>query len=343
MLLVLAPLVAEFLLGDFSLTSLPLLLIFIPQYGGGALLIREITRRTGRGWPTIILLALAYALIEEGFTTQSLFNPNYVGQHLLAYGFVPALGTSLNWTIFVLSIHVVWSISTPILIAEGVAGPRRTTPWLGKVGMVVVPVLFVLGCIVTTLGTLQMSSFVASAPQFVAVAVLVVLAVVAAFALFRPGAPRAAASRRPPSPVLVGIGTLVLASAFELIRFDGNGWGLPPAAGVVLMLAFELLAVVLVAWLSRAEGWGPGHYLAIATGTVLTYGWQGMLAFVHGSTHIGAHTGPVDIALQAVLIVAMLGLIAWGVARSRTSESPSPGAGLRGPAQVPPKEVRTQS
>jgi hypothetical protein len=140
-LLVLAPFVAEFLLGDFSVRSLGLLLVFVPLYGGGALLIREVIRRTGRGWPSIVLLATAYALVEEGFATQSLFNPNYAGQHLLAYGYVPALGTSPVWAVFVLSIHVVWSISTPILIAEGLAGDRRTTPWLGRIGLAVVAAL----------------------------------------------------------------------------------------------------------------------------------------------------------------------------------------------------------
>src|SRR5262245_42066247 len=70
-LLVLSPIVAEFLLGDFSVRQLPFVLFFIPQYGGGALLVRELTRRSKRGWPTMLLLASAYALIEEGFTTQS--------------------------------------------------------------------------------------------------------------------------------------------------------------------------------------------------------------------------------------------------------------------------------
>ena len=78
----LAPLVAEFLLGDFSIVSVPLIVVLAPMYGGGALLVREITRRAGRGWPTI-----AVALL-----TQSLFNPNYVDVHLLDKGFVPALG-----------------------------------------------------------------------------------------------------------------------------------------------------------------------------------------------------------------------------------------------------------
>jgi hypothetical protein len=65
--LVLAPIIAEFLLGDFSGRQLGFIAAFVPQYGGGALLVREMARRTGRGWPTMVLLALTYALIEEGF------------------------------------------------------------------------------------------------------------------------------------------------------------------------------------------------------------------------------------------------------------------------------------
>jgi hypothetical protein len=79
LLTVLAPIVAEFLLGDFSIRSLNLVLALLPLYGGGALLIREVARRTRRGWPTILLLGAAYSLLEEGGLTQSLFNPNYVG------------------------------------------------------------------------------------------------------------------------------------------------------------------------------------------------------------------------------------------------------------------------
>jgi hypothetical protein len=62
----LSPLVAEFLLGDFTILQLPYLFLLAPAYGGAAVLIREVSRRAGRGWPTMILLALAYALIEEG-------------------------------------------------------------------------------------------------------------------------------------------------------------------------------------------------------------------------------------------------------------------------------------
>src|SRR5215468_9143423 len=77
----LAPLVAEFLLGDFPVTMLGLLLLLGPMYGGGAILIREVVRRTGRGWPSIVLLGLAYGIVEEAFTTESLFDPGYVDAH----------------------------------------------------------------------------------------------------------------------------------------------------------------------------------------------------------------------------------------------------------------------
>src|SRR5262245_33344813 len=93
LLLPLAPIVAEFLLGDFSIRQIGLVVALLPLYGGGALLIREVARRAGRGWPTIVLLGIAYAVLEEAFLTQSLFNPNYVGQRLLDYGYVAWLGT----------------------------------------------------------------------------------------------------------------------------------------------------------------------------------------------------------------------------------------------------------
>jgi hypothetical protein len=332
LLVVLAPVIAEFLLGDFSIRSLPLVLVFLPQYGCGALLVREVARRTGRGWPTMLLLAVAYALVEEGFTTQSLFNPNYARLRLLDYGYVPALGTSLNWSLFVLSIHVVWSISTPILIAEGVAAERRTTPWLRRPGLAITAALFVLGCVLTTSFSLA-SHFVASVPQFAAVAVLVVAAVVAAFTLFRPSAGGAAASTDrppPPSPWLVGVVSFALATAFELIEHFAQGPATPAVVGVLGMLACEVVAIVLIARWSRRPGWGPHHYLAIATGTVLTYTWVGLRPFLNGHTNLGASTDLVDVAGQVVETLVSLALIGWAVMRTRERVSVRASTSLAG-------------
>ncbi|WP_431910374.1 hypothetical protein [Nonomuraea jabiensis] len=97
----LSPLVAEFLLGDFPLTYLYFLLLLAPTYGGAAVVIREVARRKGLGWPSIVLMALAYGVFEEGIMTMSLFNPDYAGQRLLDPGYVLALGIGVPWTLFV--------------------------------------------------------------------------------------------------------------------------------------------------------------------------------------------------------------------------------------------------
>ena len=316
LLLVLAPLIAEFLLGDFAVRQLYVLVILLPLYGGGALLIREVTRRTGRGWPTIVLLALAYGIFEEGITTMSLFNPGYAGAHLLHYGFIPLLGTSLAWDVFVVAIHAVFSISTPILIAEGVAGTRRTEPWLRTPGLVVAIALFVLGALVNTGLQVAVSHFVASPAQLVTVVVLIVALVLVAFAAFPP---RAAQPAEPGSwrawlafPVV-----LVLLSAFMEVRHGLPGRGVAAAWVIVLMLLALAVLGAVVLFGSRRPGWAPMGCLAVAAGAVGTYGWLSLAAFGAGHTNLGVRTGPADLAGQVLLILLVFGLIGLGAARNR--------------------------
>ena len=77
-----APISAEYLLGYDNLIGRPVallvgLLIFGPLYGVPAVLIREAARRTGRGWPTILLLSFAAGLVQAGLVDQGLFNASY--------------------------------------------------------------------------------------------------------------------------------------------------------------------------------------------------------------------------------------------------------------------------
>jgi hypothetical protein len=321
-LLVLAPIVAEFLLADFTIRQLPVLLALLPMYGGGALLVREVTRRTGRGWPTILLLGLAYALIEETFLTQSLFNPDYVHKRLLDYGYLPALGTSLNWSLFVLSIHVVWSVATPILIAEGLAGGRRATPWLKSVGLTVTAALYLAGSAMTAAFSWKASPFVASPTQFAVSAVLVLLAIVTAFAAFgrTHAAPAWSATASAPSLAIVGVSTLVLASAYLASEGYARSHGIGPALPLLFRLACEVMALALLARWARDGGWTHRHYLAVAAGTTLTYFLFGLNVLIGGHTNIGAPTNAVDVAGHVGLGVATLALIAWAVRRGDAAD-----------------------
>jgi len=317
LLLILAPLIAEFLLGDFSVHQLGVLAALLPQYGGGALLVRETARRRGKRWPTMILLALAYALIEEGLTTQSLFNPDYAGQRLLDYGYMAAIGTSLDWTVFVLTIHVVWSIGCGIAIAEAVAGERWSEPWLRMPGYVATALLFLLGCVATAAFTMKASPYVATPAQFSTVTVLALGAIVLALRWrSQPGV--RIATEPPPRGWVLGIVATVLASAFQLIAF--RGWQLLPAAlSLVVMLALIAVALALFARWARRPVWGPGHSLALAVGAVVTYGWLGIARMLlDGRTALGIPATRLDVIGQFLILLAVLALTWLGARRSRS-------------------------
>jgi hypothetical protein len=266
----LAPLISEFLLGDFPITKLGIILFLAPVYGGGALLIREIVRRTGGGFPRIIVLALAYGIFEEAFTTQTLFNPNYLGLnlHLLDHAYIPALGIGAWWTMFVLTLHTVWSISVSIGLAEGLVPDRATEPWLRTLGLTIVTLLFVAVATMMTKYSIKQdhNHFIATKAQFAWSAVFVVVVAGAAFLLPNKGSQRGSVGA--PSPWIAGFGALLLTSLF-MITPPAWGWG-----AVSCYFALDIIAIVLYREWSRRDGWNGLHRLAVAGGAALTYAWH---------------------------------------------------------------------
>jgi len=266
-----APLVAEFLLGDIPIKMLGVLAILAPLYGGGALLIREVVRRSGRGWPSIFVLALAYAVFEEAFTTQTLFNPDYLhlNLHLLQPAYIPALGIGVWWTIFVLTLHTVWSISVSIALVEALVPDRATKPWLGWIGLTVISVLFILSAVASTAHEIKQDHFIASGAQFIAAAIICVLTIIAAFHL-----PTKQATSTPgwiPSPWLAGAAALIAGSIFLIVP---RAWGWL-AVGIYVVMDLALIAGISA--LSHRDGWNALHRLALAAGAALAYAWHAFI------------------------------------------------------------------
>jgi hypothetical protein len=310
-LFLLAPLVGEFLLGNLSITALPLLLVLAPLYGGGALLVRETARRAGGGWPAILLLALAYAVAEEGLVSHSLFNPEYAGHELHRYAPLEALGMGGWWTVFVLTLHTVGSIATPIAVVELLAGDRGTTPWLGRAGLGVAGALFVLGGAAAAAFTIAEEDFVPSAAQLTGAVVVVVALVVAALRLPRRTSAPDAPAEPAPSPrrvaaAAVGAGLLFMVGVFaaELDWVVVAGW-----------LALWAWCVRLVRRWSRRPGWSAEHRLALTVGPLATYGWY---AFV--SVPMDGGSAAVDAAGNAVFLALAITLVA--VTRRRIRRTP---------------------
>jgi hypothetical protein len=311
----LAPLVAEFLLGDFPATWLPLLIVLAPMYGGGAILIRELTRRSGRGWPTILLLGVAYAILEEAFTTQTLFNPDIFGMHmhLLSHGWIPSLGIGAWWTLFMLNVHPFWSIGVSIALAEGLypspAGPAQLAaraPWLGNVGLSVAAALFAVGVVYNTWYTLHHDPFRASHLQLLVSALFVVVFAVAAFLI-----PVPAPSRNPspvPSPWITGAAAFLLGAAVFLAPIWWN-WG-----AVAWILAVDLVFLVGLGLFSQCSGWTALHTLSIGAGGALVYGAHAFM-----SKPVVPSPQGVVLASHVIFLVLALAVVALAVRRTRSA------------------------
>jgi len=309
----LSPLIAEFLLGDFPLSKIGFLLFLAPFYGGGAILIREIARRTGRGWPTILTLALAYGIFEEAFTTQTLFNPDYLGLHLhlLDHAFLPALGISAWWTVFVLTLHTVWSISVPVAIMEACVPGRARSPWLKGLGLTVVSVLFLLVACMMTVHAVQSDThhFMASNRQFAVSGVCCIVVAIAAFLL-----PRGKHGRipgNPPSAWITGALSLAACSIFLVVP-PRWGWG-----AVAIYFALDLLMIGASASWSRLEGWDGLQTLSLAGGAALAYAWHAFIQQpVTGKADVGMRIGNAVLALATILLL-------WFAARRTAAAQPA--------------------
>lgn len=261
----LAPFVGEFLLGNIPITGMALGLLLAPLYGSGAILVRELGRRLG-GWPSMFLLAAAYALIEEGPVDQLIWNHSYAGHdYLTGPSYVPLLGTSVEVVQSILALHTIWSICVPIALVETLSRPG---PWLRTRGLVVVGLLFLAGSAFVFFGNYSEERFMAEWWQFAYAGAVIVALVVLAFRVRPvPASPGAA-----PSPWLVGVSSLVATSAYwgsvTLVAGDWFEW-----VGVAIWCAVVLLGVVFVTRWSRRSGWDQRHRFALAAGAVLTYVW----------------------------------------------------------------------
>jgi hypothetical protein len=308
-----APLVAEYLLGDIGIRMIGVVLIMAPMYGGGALLIREVVRRMGLGWSRILMLGAAYTLIEEGFTTMSLFNPDYLKLHghFLSHAYIPALGMGGWWTLFMFNLHTFWSISVSIALVEGLFPATAQKPWLGRIGDSVVAGLFLLGCAMGTLITLKGDKFVASHTQLGATAVVVVVLV--GLALWLPARSPGTGGGEVPSAWGTGAVALVLGFGV-LVTPPMLNW-----VAVGIMLGIDLMFLAALNGLEQRAGWTALHTLSLGAGGAWAYGLHAFLA----PPLFGGHPVWLFRVGNAVFLLAAIGVAAAGAKRTRRMLEPA--------------------
>lgn len=297
-LLLLAPWVGEYLLGNVPLGMLAAIPFLVPLYGGGALLIREVTRRTGRGWPTILLLGMAYGILQAGLVDQSLFNPAFQGHAFQEVTPVPALGISAYHAISFVIGHAVWSIGVPIAIVEIMTPSRRTVPWLGRGGLAVTGGLYLFGCWIILQDHLINEQFLAATGQLAGAAVTALLLIVIAFLKGKPSVP--SGNRAVPHPGILGLGTFVIGSVFFARPENWLG-------GVIAGLALPAMMSVLIVYWSRQRRWSIQHQLSLVAGALMTYAWGGFaLTYIIRPDDRLAWTGNVVFAGVAVMMLIVM-------------------------------------
>jgi hypothetical protein len=269
----------------------------------------------------MLLLALAFGLVQAGLIDQSLFNPDYRAipywDEMREPTLIPAIGVSASTAFDFLKGHVFGSICAPIALAEALVPQRSTRPWLGPVGLAVMAMLWLLAAWFVLVDTLAQEAFTASLAQLAWTAALVVVLVVVAFRL-PSTAGRGVESGPVPAPLVVGVLSLVLLGmrtvldALSPLGLEPYSW---QAAGIALG-AVVVWLVVVGRW-SRRRGWDGRHILAAAAGSLL--GVAGTAFIVEPLGDVPAMAKYVT---NAVLLAIVLLLVAWA-ARAQGGTRPS--------------------
>jgi hypothetical protein len=263
-LFLLAPVVGELLSGSappaeffnpFGFVVLTML------YGGGAILVRELTIRWRKGWVSLLALGAAYGIIEEGLMVKSFFDPNWVDIGILgSYG--RWMGVNWVWSLELTLYHAVISIAIPILLAELIFIGRREEVWVGRKVLVILLSLFTTDI---TFGYFVLTAYRPGIVQYwLTVAVVAVLILIAWRLPHHLFAPKATVTGKPIRFWLVGfLGT----AAFFLIFWVIPHTGLPPFITMLIGLGLVLLVTWLIMRMSgNGASWAEIHQLALSAG-----------------------------------------------------------------------------
>lgn len=322
-LVVLTPLIAELALGSTPMSLAWLTILWLPIYGAGVLLIREAVRRAGRGWPSLIVLGLAYELVEDGIGLQALTSPNLYGT---AEWGARVFGVNLPYWEANALYHVVFSILIPIALTDLIFPRHRHSPYLGRFGLAVTAVVAVLGVALLRISVppSQDPGYVAPLAVPVTCAIGALVLGVVALRVFprRPDTAQAPAGFVPSPWAPAGIGLVstlvVLGLLFPLPgadqpAFTRGNWVLVPMAAALLLFA---AGVVLVRQWSGRNDWTDRHTLFMIAGALVGHSTAGIAVFARTPFDRGG--------LVAIIVVTTIGIGLLARRPDLRADAPSP-------------------
>jgi len=322
-LIFISPILAELLMGIVHLSNLWLLIPEMSVYGTAALLVREVTRRKRRSWGTMLLLGIAFAIVEECVILQTSLTPQF---------FPPAFEENFGWAFGVQWIYLtamlwyesVYAIVLPIYITEMLFPAKRDEFWLNERGLAITVGIFVLASI----GVWQLWTHVGLphygpnsyqvSPLYILTALIVSILIVAGILLRRnPSRPTNQTNKHAPRPWLVwlmafGFGLAwfyLIALAFVPATTVNGATPLIPIGGGLVWIG---LGMIVVKRISSAVDWDDRQRLALIFGASVASMLGGVL-FVLADQ-------PVDIISKFVFDLIAVVLFIWFANRIRKRE-----------------------
>ncbi|MGD0250164.1 MAG: hypothetical protein ABSB97_04680 [Thermoplasmata archaeon] len=205
-------------------------------YGLSALLIREFAIRYRTGPAGVLLLGLAFGVLNEGMAAHSLFNPAWPGVAVQgSYGRLG--GVNWLWAEWIVPFHAVYSISFPIFLSRQFWPEVRDTRFLSdRWAVLLVPVPFVVAIVTSFLVGAYPLSLVDWLGMFGFVALMVLLAERwgESFSAF------AASSRWVPSAAAAATVGVLFFVVGQVGTWQTPDLGPYPVVGIVRLLAFYL-------------------------------------------------------------------------------------------------------
>lgn len=322
-LIVLAPVSAEVLIGDlpFTPTGLLSLIFFMPIYGAGAILIREVAVRRRSGLPGLFVLGMAYCLVEEGLALRSLTSPSiYHGIGLAMGGRID--GVNGVYLLLQLVNHPIWSIIVPVVITDLIFPAHRNRAYLRIPGMIITPLIFVIGVALTGFSARTTIDPGYLMPLSVAITLLIIIVILVVIAVgplaHRHDAPASFDYRPAPSPWLILIisavaSWMLLAPLWLPGRF---GWSFARGPAIIVMIIIAAAGVTCYLVLLRRWGalhavgtvdggtWSPQHRAAAVSGLLLGHSAFG--AVIQRDTGVRDRVGLIILLLISCALLVPL-------------------------------------
>jgi hypothetical protein len=282
-LTLLSPGIPEYLSSSSALTTILVspaffllqLALNVGLYLPGVLLIREAMVRWKKGWGSVLLLGAAYGILEEGIALETLFYSR-AGPVGVEGFYGHWLGVSWVWTVGVLAVHMIFSISLPILLL-GLALPQtRGKSLVGRRGLAYAFLVWAIDIPVLMLIVHATYHYWMGWPIFfgsfavIGVLVLAAYRVPATLLPTRSGPPRVSTFQA----ALMGVAFFPPIWVFEAVL---GYWRVLPAVTIAVIVAYEAgLAYLVVRTLGTVDN--ERHLVAFAAGIIATIGFIGFVA-----------------------------------------------------------------